>query len=1200
MLCLSLGAVAQNYYTGPNSPIHTFGQKYAQTGEVVAQQSRMVFYRTFDSADTVSGKVVESNNQVTANVDTTGTLSEASTTFASTDVDVSGGQLSNWATSDNITYTATFTPTSGLFSSGAIGVKAGTFTDAAGNANKDTYEAFVTGTVLEENNLLDLSINTDTTPPTVIVSRSTNSTVSGAETITFTLSDNAGTSFDASDIFVTPGAGTLSNFVGDGTVFTATFTPTANSAGSVTIGVKAGKFSDPAGNLNKDTFDSADTVSGKVVETNNAVTFNYKTDNTAPTIAITGPSGAVSGPSTITFTLSEVSSDFMWDPNVDVLQVTGTKVLDTAGSSPGTISQTINGLIVGQTYAWSFTNAREDEVPDVVKFELTGATSLSQTLSPASNAPSVVNGTFVAQSTTVTMTFADTTNNGAADRGVLIDNVVLSRVDAVPAPNGSLSAGGTLTAAATAQADALTYSGSPLIALAGNDTITATASDIQSKLAAGGFINGGAGIDTLKLAAGTTLNLETLTGNQTVQKIQEVEILQMQGGSSLTLSANNVLSLGGSNASTMAPFSFSSTQQVADGSVAATGSTSSTGKVQMVIQGGTGDALKLDALATDGVSSTAGVLGNSGLTGTWAYKGQVQLGTITYKVYDHSTTQAQVLVDVPVVVTTVSPIAITAIDDANGSSTSANGSKDTGTSASDFITSETTLVYRGTVPVEYNDANHDVFVEILNSSGTVVQSGTATVSNGTWSLDKTASALSAGNYTIRSTIVNQGTTTTTSSFGSQGVDTQALVIDTTAPTIIVARANNSTATLSTGQTETITFTLSEASTNFDVSDVAVSGGTLSNFGGSGTSYSATFTPTADTSGTGSISVASSKFSDAAGNQNADGAEGNNTASVPYVTAVPTQTVTFSSMTKDSSLALDNADWTTADGSAGRLVSGTLDAVLITGQVLKVYSNGTYIGDAVVNGKAWEITDTTGYTTGWTYTAKVQDGSGNTGPTTTQIVNTDFTEAAPVITSVIDTANASIGIGGTTTSALSTVSGTGTAGDTVYLYDNTGTNLVGSTTVAAGGAWSISGLATNDAVGGGTNTFSARQMDSLGNVSVLSNTWTVTAAGSNLLTNGNFASGFTGFSSGLTSTGTTYSYTSTAGGFAVGPLSGAGAMNPVNTATTANSGPTAYTFGTWSKKTIASYVNPNGAFSGDALYGGRLFDAQRFVFFLAVL
>ena len=44
---------------------------------------------------------------------------------------------------------------------------------------------------------------------------------------------------------------------------------------------------------------------------------------------------------------------------------------------------------------------------------------------------------------------------------------------------------------------------------------------------------------------------------------------------------------------------------------------------------------------------------------------------------------------------------------------------------------------------------------------------TATVSGSSWSLDKTATALSAGNYTIRSTIVNQGTTTTTSSFGSR-------------------------------------------------------------------------------------------------------------------------------------------------------------------------------------------------------------------------------------------------------------------------------------------------------------------------------------------------------------------------------------------------------------------------------------------------
>ena len=50
VLSLSLGAVAQNYYTAPGSPINTFGQKYAQAGQVADQQSRMVFYRTRQSS----------------------------------------------------------------------------------------------------------------------------------------------------------------------------------------------------------------------------------------------------------------------------------------------------------------------------------------------------------------------------------------------------------------------------------------------------------------------------------------------------------------------------------------------------------------------------------------------------------------------------------------------------------------------------------------------------------------------------------------------------------------------------------------------------------------------------------------------------------------------------------------------------------------------------------------------------------------------------------------------------------------------------------------------------------------------------------------------------------------------------------------------------------------------------------------------
>jgi Ca2+-binding RTX toxin-like protein/mRNA-degrading endonuclease HigB of HigAB toxin-antitoxin module len=98
------------------------------------------------------------------------------------------------------------------------------------------------------------------------------------------------------------------------------------------------------------------------------------------------------------------------------------------------------------------------------------------------------------------------------------------------------------------------------------------------------------------------------------------------------------------------------------------------------------------------------------------------------------------------------------------------------------------------------------------------------------------------------------------------------VVDSVAPTIAISSNDSS---LTVGQTATLTFTLSEASTTFDSTDVTVLGGTLSGFAGSGSSYSATFTPTANSTIDGVISVASGTFTDAAGNANADGADANN-------------------------------------------------------------------------------------------------------------------------------------------------------------------------------------------------------------------------------------------------------------------------------------------------------------------------------------
>ena len=74
-------------------------------------------------------------------------------------------------------------------------------------------------------------------------------------------------------------------------------------------------------------------------------------------------------------------------------------------------------------------------------------------------------------------------------------------------------------------------------------------------------------------------------------------------------------------------------------------------------------------------------------------------------------------------------------------------------------------------------------------------------------------------------------------------------------------------TLKAGTTAVLTFRLSESSTTFTASDVAVTGGTLTNFAGSGTTYTATFTPTAGQVGSGTVAVDVGAFTDAAGNAN---------------------------------------------------------------------------------------------------------------------------------------------------------------------------------------------------------------------------------------------------------------------------------------------------------------------------------------------
>lgn len=84
------------------------------------------------------------------------------------------------------------------------------------------------------------------------------------------------------------------------------------------------------------------------------------------------------------------------------------------------------------------------------------------------------------------------------------------------------------------------------------------------------------------------------------------------------------------------------------------------------------------------------------------------------------------------------------------------------------------------------------------------------------------------------------------------------------PTVTI---KSSELALSHGESALITFTLSEPSSDFLAGDVVVSGGTLINFAGSGSLYTAIFVPNAAYVGSASISVSTGRFTDLSGNAN---------------------------------------------------------------------------------------------------------------------------------------------------------------------------------------------------------------------------------------------------------------------------------------------------------------------------------------------
>ena len=89
--------------------------------------------------------------------------------------------------------------------------------------------------------------------------------------------------------------------------------------------------------------------------------------------------------------------------------------------------------------------------------------------------------------------------------------------------------------------------------------------------------------------------------------------------------------------------------------------------------------------------------------------------------------------------------------------------------------------------------------------------------------------------------------------------------DSSSPSVVISSPTVTSGNSSDDASIALAFSLSEPSSDFDGSDITISGGSISNFTGSGASYTATFTPSGNASYT--ISVASGTFTDSGGNAN---------------------------------------------------------------------------------------------------------------------------------------------------------------------------------------------------------------------------------------------------------------------------------------------------------------------------------------------
>lgn len=240
----------------------------------------------------------------------------------------------------------------------------------------------------------------------------------------------------------------------------------------------------------------------------------------------------------------------------------------------------------------------------------------------------------------------------------------------------------------------------------------------------------------------------------------------------------------------------------------------------------------------------------------------------------------------------------------------------------------------------------DVYVEaVAPSSATATFSVSATDNVDTFGAPVTSgsapaivcSHLSGDTFSFGTTIV---TCTATDSEGNDTTDDFNVVVeDTTGPTLIITLDDTD---LNVGDTALVTFTFSEAPIGFDNADVSAENGTLDTITGSGTVYTATFTPTTDVEDATNVITVGTDWSDA--NTPTGNVPTSSTVSTNYT--IDTATPIISNVTTEVLYPAGlSIRWTTNEPTTSQVQYGLttaygstspLDSALVTEHIVDIH------------------------------------------------------------------------------------------------------------------------------------------------------------------------------------------------------------------------------------------------------------------------